>query len=124
MIKILSPPGFYSDTIARKSAATRFRSWLGYRTLHAMHVFCRPPRAKRSNATAGGVLPHDAQASSSWVRGTGVAWDDVRAGAGSSTRGRLRVDVVVRGTSRPFASTGFVLRRAWTSDHNSNEFQQ
>ena len=92
---------------------------------HAVHVLCRLPLvAKRSNATAGGVLPHDAQASSSWVRGTGVAWDDVRAGAGSSTRGRLRVDVVVRGTSRPFASTGFVLRRAWTSDHNSNEFQQ
>ena len=82
--------------------------------LHVVHVLCRLPlEAKRSNSTPSqGLPPQFAQGVSSEVRGTGAAHPDVRRAAGASARRRLRDGF---GTNWP-STTGFVLRRAWTSE--------
>ena len=81
--------------------------------LHVVHVLCRLPLdAKRSNSTPSqGLPPQFAQGFLSEVCGTGEACADVRRAAGASARGRLRDGF---GTNWP-STTGFVLRRAWTS---------
>ena len=81
--------------------------------LHVVHVLCRLPlEAKRSNSTPSqGLPPQFAQGFLSEVCGTGAACADVRRAAGASARRRLRDGF---GTNWP-STTGFVLRRAWTS---------
>ena len=81
--------------------------------LHVVHVLCRLPlEAKRSNSTPSqGLPPQFAQGFLSEVCGTGAACADVRRASGASARGRLRDGF---GTNWP-STTGFVLRRAWTS---------